>query len=98
MNNTGTASRPLVVAALAVNVGAVLIALLWHPDQYWQKSLTYLWPALVMLVALPLMVIQVLVKRNGPAALLVRPGVGFVAPSDRRAGYHVAGQLLLAAG
>src|SRR5262245_14992256 len=95
MDTTGTMSRPLVVGALAVNVAAIATGLLWS-DRLAGRYVVLLVGTGLIVASVGFSLASVVVPRGRTPGFVVRPGVAFVAPADRRFGYVVVGQVLLA--
>jgi len=97
MGNPGAVSRRLIVAGLVVNVAAALTEFVWHPRPFGPHLLKDSIPVLLSLGGIVAVGACFARRKVRAPALLVRAGVGFIAPAERRFGYFVVGLLLLAA-
>ena len=97
MDSTGALSRPLIVAALIVNVAAALTMVLWHPERFLLLQLEGLIPILLLLAGLGFLAAAFVRAKVRTVGFLVRPGIGFVAPAERRVGYALIMFITLAA-
>lgn len=96
MDNTGSSSRPLIVGALAVNIAVIATGLLWHPSGFAAHGAVLLVVLGLSLVSLGFSIASFRMPRGQTPGFVVRPGTAFIAPADRRYGYFVAGQVVLA--
>jgi hypothetical protein len=90
MDNTGMLSRRLVGAAVLLNVTILGAAVIWHPPAMLSAGIA----AILSLIPLPFLITMIARRKANPAAFLVRQGIGFTAPPERRQGYLLVSQLL----
>jgi hypothetical protein len=87
MESTGSLSRPLIVAALIVNGTAAATMALWHPDRFVLHQLEGLIPIALLFTGLGFLAAAFIRGKVRTVGFVVRPGVGFIAPAERRVGY-----------